>query len=214
LSRAGDYNVCIQWRDNLNGGAGWHNTTNAGFTIPGTWIRGFYDADTAEVTFEFGYDDEAEFIDDVDMLPENTMAHTLNTGDADTILAGVALTSHRGGSPVNATFTSIDVGDTGPLPVNRHIGDANCDDTINIVDAIYILSYFFSEGESCCLTNMDVNSVNVVTLVDAVGVLLYFFSNGSLIDPEGGEIAVPGCAPYDPEGLDDAVKACDAPCTL
>ncbi len=96
--------------------------------------------------------------------------------------------------------------------VGRFIGDANCDDGVNIADAVATLSYLFSGGAACCLTNMDANGDGGVNIADAVAVLSYLFSGGDLIMPGGGAIEEAGCGIYDPALISDDVMPCDTPC--
>ncbi len=97
--------------------------------------------------------------------------------------------------------------------VSRFIGDANCDNGINIADAVAVLSYLFSGGEACCLTNMDANGDGGVNIADAVVVLSYLFAGGHIIAPGGGEIMeTPGCMSFDPALISDDVMPCDTPC--
>ncbi len=94
------------------------------------------------------------------------------------------------------------------------VGDANCDDGVNIADAVSVLSYLFSGAEACCLTNMDTNNDGGVNIADAVSVLSYLFAGGNLIAPGGGGvISDPGCILYDAADIAAEVSDCQNPCS-
>ncbi len=92
-------------------------------------------------------------------------------------------------------------------------GDANCDGSINIADAVNILTYYFAGGEACCLVNMDANDDESVNIADAVTLLSYIFTEGTLTGPDGMEIVTPGCYEYDEADVPEAIGECATPCT-
>ncbi len=102
---------------------------------------------------------------------------------------------------------------TGSAGLNVFVGDANCDAGVNIADAVSVLSYLFSGGEACCLTNMDANGDGGVNIADAVSVLSYLFSGGELLVPGGGAaVTEDSCATYDPATIAAEVSDCQNPC--
>ncbi len=104
----------------------------------------------------------------------------------------------------------IEVGES--TGVGRFIGDANCDNGVNIADAVAVLTYLFAGGEACCLTNMDANGDNGVNIADAVAVLSYLFAGGTLQAPGGVIIETTGCQLYDPALISEDIMPCDTPC--
>ncbi len=58
-------------------------------------------------------------------------------------------------------------------------GDANTDDNIDIADAIFILSYLFSDGAPAgCMDSADTNDDGSVDVSDVVCILVYLFAGG------------------------------------
>jgi hypothetical protein len=39
----------------------------------------------------------------------------------------------------------------GPTPVPKEAGDANCDATVSVSDAVYLINYLFKGGPSPCI---------------------------------------------------------------
>ena len=85
-------------------------------------------------------------------------------------------------------------------------GDTNTDNTIDIADAIFVLSYLFAEGPPpTCLDAADTNDDRAVDIADAVAVLSHLFAgSGDLPEPFGecgvdptedelGCLEYPGC---------------------
>ncbi len=63
-------------------------------------------------------------------------------------------------------------------------GDTNADGSINIADAITILSYLFSGAEApSCVKSADTNDDSQVNIADAIFVLGYLFGGGPDLDP-------------------------------
>lgn len=58
-------------------------------------------------------------------------------------------------------------------PVSFRRGDANIDGSVDIADAITILSYLFSGGSGPCLRAMDGNGDHAVDIADALYLLSY-----------------------------------------
>ena len=58
-------------------------------------------------------------------------------------------------------------------------GDANCDGSHDIADAILILGYLFSNKPAQCLDALDSNDSGVLDVADAVYLLGYLFANGT-----------------------------------
>ncbi len=93
-------------------------------------------------------------------------------------------------------------------------GDANCDNTLNIADAVFMLSYLFNNSTPCCLRNMNVNGDNAVNIADTVALLSYLFSGTTLFTPDNGfVIDTPGCRIANPELISSELLECNAPCT-
>ena len=81
-------------------------------------------------------------------------------------------------------------------------GDPNEDGTVNIADAIFILTYQFAGGdEASCMKSADTNDDGGVGLADAIYVLTYQFSNGP--DPK---------PPFSACGLDTTPENDDVSC--
>ena len=57
-------------------------------------------------------------------------------------------------------------------------GDANCDSSLDVADAISILAYLFSGGQVNCVDSCDVNDDGGVNIADAIFLLAYTFSGG------------------------------------
>jgi hypothetical protein len=92
-----------------------------------------------------------------------------------------------------------------PDPAEFRRGDANTDRTINIVDAIFILSYLCSSGSTpSCLDTADANDDGAVNIADAIAVLSYLFdAAGDLPEPFGACGVDPtedelGCSSFPP----------------
>ena len=122
----------------------------------------------------------------------------------------------------NAFITGCPIGEGCDLGANAYIGDANCSGGIDISDAIYILTYLFSSGPSCCLMNMDINDSNSIDISDPIKLLGYLFAGEDMKAPDGAAIMAEedGCSLYPLEelwlpGEDGEVleNPCEAPCT-
>ncbi len=74
-----------------------------------------------------------------------------------------------------------------PRVVQFKRGDVNTDNTLNLADAIYILSYCFAEGSApTCLDAADTNDDGSINLADTISVLSHLFaSSGDLPEPFG-----------------------------
>ncbi|MEE3053686.1 MAG: hypothetical protein VYB34_08110 [Planctomycetota bacterium] len=65
-------------------------------------------------------------------------------------------------------------------------GDSNCDGSLNVTDAIVVLSHLFTNGsELCCEMSADTNGDNALNLTDPVYFLSYLFRAGGRIAPPG-----------------------------
>ena len=65
-------------------------------------------------------------------------------------------------------------------------GDANCDGSLNVTDAIVVLSHMFTNGSDlCCEMSADTNGDNTLNLTDPVYFLNYLFRAGGQIAPPG-----------------------------
>ncbi len=98
--------------------------------------------------------------------------------------------------------------------INVHVGDPNADGSINLADAITVLSYLFSGSEAYpCMKAGDVNDDDSINLADAVNILSYLFSSGAMTDPEGGVIEAGGggCIAYPADAVVD--MGCETPCS-
>ncbi len=110
-----------------------------------------------------------------------------------------------------AERTGITTGFTAGCPP-VFTGDANCDKSIDIADAVAILAYLFSSEPPCCLANEDINDDNSVDIADCVALLSYLFCQTPLHAPDGSlyyEEAA-GCHLYLPG---DVPLSCDTPCS-
>jgi len=81
-------------------------------------------------------------------------------------------------------------------------GDANCDASHDIADAILILGYLFSSKPAQCLDALDTNDSGALDVADAVYLLGYLFANGA---PPPPPFPNPGTDPTNDE-LDCAVQ--------
>ena len=85
-------------------------------------------------------------------------------------------------------------------------GDANSDSKHNITDAVFILRYLFTGGQTpSCLKAADTNDTGDLDLTDAIYLLNYLFLGGS--EPSA---PFPACGP-DPT-VDDLSCAVFDPC--
>ncbi|MGE3164071.1 MAG: M12 family metallo-peptidase [Planctomycetota bacterium] len=58
-------------------------------------------------------------------------------------------------------------------------GDSNGDSTVNVADAVFILTHLFSMGPAECLDAVDVNDDGQANIADAVALLNHLFSMGA-----------------------------------
>lgn len=78
-----------------------------------------------------------------------------------------------------------------PAPVFLR-GDANSDGRVNISDAIFILTYLFSNGQQPhCLDAADANDDGAIDLSDAIRVLFFLFNGQTLPPPSPDPAADP-----------------------
>ena len=98
----GNHESAIQWRDNPDAGSGWSGTLAPANPLP-WWIRGEYD--NGQFWAYFAPDEEGE---PGDWVMAAGSPHTLNTLGQDTILAGIAVTSHDDNQLVTAEFTGVE----------------------------------------------------------------------------------------------------------
>jgi hypothetical protein len=76
----------------------------------------------------------------------------------------------------------VNFGMTGEVIVQSRFirGDADRDNSVNIGDAITILSYLFQGANaSSCLDTMDIDDGGQVNIADAISLLGYLFSAGA-----------------------------------
>ncbi len=103
---------------------------------------------------------------------------------------------------------------SGPSGVFVYTGDANGDNSVNLADAIGILTYYFSGGaEPPCMKAADVNDDDSVNLTDAVGILTYYFTEGTMSAPDGTGITGgtnEECAEFPIDTVE--VLGCEVPC--
>ena len=79
----------------------------------------------------------------------------------------------------------VDSASTVPTATFRR-GDANCDGSLNVTDAIVVLSHMFTNGSDlCCEMSADTNGDNTLNLTDPVYFLNYLFRAGGQIAPPG-----------------------------
>ncbi len=115
--------------------------------------------------------------DTIDFAIDGDGAGNLETGGIDTV---------QDGSDGSVYFASIySIGEaTGGETFLR--GDPNVDGSVNIADAVKVLSYLFSgDLDLPCPDAADANDDGGVNIADAVSVLAYLFSGGSMPDPTG-----------------------------
>ncbi len=85
--------------------------------------------------------------------------------------------------PVNARVCQIAVEgervEQEVAPMFRR-GDSNADGNSNLTDAVFVLSYLFSQGPApSCLEAADVDDAGDVTLTDAIQLLVFLFQQGA-----------------------------------
>ena len=94
---------------------------------------------------------------------------------------------------------------TGVTETRFRRGDVNADGSLNIADAIFVLSYLFAQGEEPgCLDAADTNDDDSVNIADAIAVLSHLFGGAGDLpppfaacgpDPTPGEL---GCESFPP----------------
>lgn len=85
-------------------------------------------------------------------------------------------------------------------------GDVNSDDTINLGDAIYALTYIFNDGDRpTCLDTADANDDGKINLADAIKILDYLFGNTTVL-PQPFMVCGPDFT------LDELLECHYAPC--
>ena len=111
--------------------------------------------------------------------------------------------SDRRGNFIGTLFYSFIVEYPFVGPLYRR-GDADADGSLNIGDAIAILTYLFGPGSIPCLASSDVDDSGAVDISDAIGLLGYLFLG--TLGPR---------PPFEECGFDDSTElGCDAfpPC--
>ena len=124
----------------------------------------------------------------------------------DTVLAGLAVTSHDSASVADAVFSEFSIAGGGPSGAPDFVrGDANADGTIDIADAIFTLGYLFAGGpEPACLKAADANDDGAIDLADAITILSHLFAGAGPLPapfPACGADPTPdglSCARYEP----------------
>lgn len=88
-------------------------------------------------------------------------------------------------------------------------GDVNADDSINLADAIALLTHLFADGpDPACMDAADANNDETLNLADAIKILDYLFGSGAHLpmpfmecgedpDPAPGETDKLDCKSYD-----------------
>lgn len=115
------------------------------------------------------------------------------------------------------TLTLVEVvidGERSVLPdgTNIYVGDVNGDSSVNLADAISLLTHLFVTKGLPCEKSADANDDGTLNLADAISILTYQFQNGTLSAPDGSEItsANIGCIEYPDAEVADL--GCDNPC--
>ena len=99
---------------------------------------------------------------------------------------------------VTTTGGTVTLTDGYQCAITFRRGDGNCDDTVNLADAIFLLDYLFVDAEALCLKALDSNDDGTPDLSDAVYVIRHLF---------GGAAAPP--APFPNLGLDPTEDTLD-----
>ncbi len=206
----GDQNPgrCIQWRDVQDTAAAWDSVLTEQL-LP-YWIRLVYEEGFVSFYYATNF---GETPAEEDWLLHGS--HALDIEDVDIIYGGIAVSSHDDAAVVTAEFSEVELplSEVEPTGVKVFMGDANGDGSLNIADAIFILSYLFSGGnDPGCMKAADVNDDSGLNIADAIGVLAYLFSGQVLIGPDGLEITADPieCTEY-PEA-DVADLGCEIQC--
>ena len=136
-------------------------------------------------------------------------------------LKRLAESYRRDRSFANAFITECSVADPstcgggGSDTASIFTGDVNNDGSVNLADAISLLTYLFVDKNDPgipCLKSADANDDDTLNLADAISILTYQFQNGTLTGPDGNAInsATLGCHEY--PLADVETLTCDAPC--
>jgi hypothetical protein len=110
----GNHESCLQWRDTPGGGAAWPD----GSLVPaplvpnGYWIRGLYMEGEFTGYFAPG-NDQGDPPAPEEWVLATGGPHALNADGQDTILAGLAVTSHDDAALVTANFSEIQIFELG-----------------------------------------------------------------------------------------------------
>ena len=116
----------------------------------------------------------------------------------------------------------IDTG--GGVGMAIHTGDVNMDGTVNIADAIALLSYLFGGADPlACMKGADANDDDTLNIADAIRILSYLFgqdpSAKTVVLPDGTEISPdehPGCTSVNAADIPGDIlgqPGCATPCT-
>lgn len=114
----------------------------------------------------------------------------------------------------------LSMGTTGS-GVNVFTGDVNSDGTINLADAVSLLTYLFvnkNDPGIACLKSADANNDGGLNLADAIKILSYQFTGDTLEAPDGAMLGSvdaggekpAGCYEYATEQVADL--GCETPC--
>jgi hypothetical protein len=116
----------------------------------------------------------------------------------------LAIGKESAGASVNGTaYVAF-----GPVGHFRR-GDPNADSKQNISDAVFILSYLFTGGDTpSCLKAADTNDTGNVDLTDAIYLLNYLFLGGS---PPKEPFSICGLDPTADSLACESSEACDEP---
>ena len=76
-------------------------------------------------------------------------------------------------------FDGAEIEDLSPTEPEFRRGDCNGDATLDLADAVCILSYLFSGAEAGCLDALDSQDDGALDIADAVSLLQYLFAGGA-----------------------------------
>ncbi len=102
------------------------------------------------------------------------------------------------GNGTVAEFDDLSVGTCEVIGDQFIRGDVNVDDSVNIADAVTVLSYLFGGLDISCQDAADTNDDGSINIADAVKLLSYLFAGGDALPP-----------PFDSCGVDPEPQGSD-----
>ncbi len=130
------------------------------------------------------------------------LAYSMESAQINGVEAGThtyTLVAERDGYASAGITCTVDV--TGPPPQFRR-GDANADRSVNVADAVFLLTYLFAHGPaSACEDSADSNDDGRLDISDAVATLRHLFASAAM--------PAPGATTCGADPTADTLAACD-----